>query len=176
MDILYGWWSFWTLFSLQYLSDNIVLILERSSVRKTSSQDINHIFSILLHPLPAKRPHIAFQLLPGDLWAAFILLSLSDPLFPFLGLPAWYHTWQDKQRNRTDGGNRCHCSLQVKGHGYTHDPTTPMFPSIPPPHILIQIHHQERKLVTLHPQAYTPIFQLTARSTPWWSFESMLRI
>lgn len=38
-------------FHYSILSDNTVLILDRSSVRKTSLKDINHTFSILLYLL-----------------------------------------------------------------------------------------------------------------------------
>lgn len=45
-------------FHYSILLDNIVLILDRSSIRKTSLQGINHIFSILLHlPLCQAKDH-----------------------------------------------------------------------------------------------------------------------
>lgn len=62
-------------FHYSILSDNIVLILDRSSASKTSLHDFQ--YPVASSSLPGKRPHISFELLPGDFCAAFILLSLK---------------------------------------------------------------------------------------------------
>jgi len=114
-----GNWLSKLYFHYNFVLDNVRPILDRMLLRKASSQDIK-VYGSLLHLPPLRRmPYVPTEIPPAA-WGLQNTInwnSIKALFVPCFELPAWDHMWDDKQRNRTDGRNRCYLQTQVKGYG-----------------------------------------------------------